>query len=59
MRRISTEIVEGVAHRAASMLVDDSTKRGLPELLVSRVTEGAIGTDEVTRPPSICCGPGV
>mmetsp|Transcript_13731 Transcript_13731/g.32790 ORF Transcript_13731/g.32790 Transcript_13731/m.32790 type:complete len:464 (-) Transcript_13731:117-1508(-) len=45
MRHVSMEIAEGVAYRAASILVDDTTKRGLPELLVAHVTESALTND--------------
>jgi len=48
MRRISAEVVEGMAYRAASIVVDDGTKRSLPEVVMSRVTEGAL-TDEVVQ----------
>ena len=47
MRRISTEIAEGMAYRAASIIVDDDTKRGLAEMVMASATQGAM-TDEAS-----------
>ena len=47
-RRLSTDIVDNISYRAASLLVDDGTKRELAEILMHRVTDATL-TEEANH----------